>query len=334
MTRPLSRRLLLGATAAATAAMAGCSRGLPPLPPSHEAPITDGTFTMPDGVVLPYRQWMPDGPPRVVILALHGFNDSRDAWEYPAPAFQQAGIAIYAPDQRGFGATASRGTWPGVDPMVADALVMAALLRARHPGVRLVLMGESMGAALGMTVAARPGPPAADAYVLISAAVWGRAQMGIVLSSGLWIVSTVAPGWEVTGAEVPVKIRASDNRAALIRLARDPLTIRKTRFSTLRGLTDSMDAAQAAAPSIVAPSLFLYGGHDDLVPEEATAAMWRRLPAGARRGFYPNAHHLMLRDLDRQAPTGDILAWLATPGRLLPSSADIAAGAWLATRAA
>ena len=38
---------------------------------------------MPDGMRLPYRDWLPKGKPVAVVLALHGMNDSRDAWEYP-----------------------------------------------------------------------------------------------------------------------------------------------------------------------------------------------------------------------------------------------------------
>jgi acylglycerol lipase len=329
------RRGLFAAAGSALLGLAGCASPGRPLPISTTPTVTNGAFTMDDGYVLPYRTWMPDGPPHTVIVALHGFNDSRDAWEYPAPAFQGAGIAIYGPDQRGFGATATRGDWAGVPRMVADATAMAAMVRARHPAARLVLMGESMGGALAMVVATQPNPPLADAYVLLAPAVWGREQMGVLLSSGLWIVSSVAPGWEVTGAEVPVRIRASDNREALIRLAEDPLTIRRTKFGVLRGLTDSMDAAQRAAPRFRAPGLFLYGSHDQLVPDTATAFMWRNLPGvGPRRALYPNAYHLMLRDHDRQAPTRDILAWPAEPDALLPSGADFSAAAFLSTHAA
>ena len=45
------------------------------------------------------------GHPWAVVLALHGMNDSRDAWEYPAPDFAAHGVAVFAPDQRGFGET-------------------------------------------------------------------------------------------------------------------------------------------------------------------------------------------------------------------------------------
>ena len=143
-------------------------------------------------------------------------------------------------------------------------------------------------------------------------------------------MSGLAPGLSVTGAEVPLRIKASDNREALIRLARDPLTIRRTRFDSLRGLTDLMDEAQAAAPKLHGRVLAIYGAHDMLVPQEATARAWSRMPAGVRMGFYPNGYHLILRDTDRMAPTNDVIGWIRDPGAWLGSGADLAAAAWMA----
>jgi alpha-beta hydrolase superfamily lysophospholipase len=216
--------------------------------------------------------------------------------------------------------------------MVADAAEMARQVASRHPGTRLVLLGESMGGAVLMCLARSGlGPPGAR-YVLVAPAVWGRATMNIFLRSGLWLVSTVLPGMAVSGA--PVRVMASDNRDALIRLSRDPLTIHDTRFDALRGLVDLMDAALAAAAGFSAQGLFLYGGRDELVPKGAMAAMWRTLPrGGAREAFYPDAYHLLLRDLGRAAALADIVAWVRDSAAPLPSGADRAAAAWLSAQA-
>lgn len=329
----------------------GCAALLPPYnvpdPPLPAAALrSDEAFTMPDGAVLPVRTWLPargaaagaatgapgDVAPRFVVLALHGFNDNRDQWELAGPVFAGHGVAMFAPDQRGFGAAPGRGVWPGSDVLRADAAAMLRLLRARYPGVPLYAMGESMGGAVLMTLAAGPDAPAVDGWILLAPAVWGRAQMGVLLSTGLWLVSNVAPDLRVTGAEVPIRIVASDNREALLRLARNPLTIRRTRFGALRGLVDLMDEAQAAAPRMVGPALVLYGDRDELVPRDATARLWRGLPAGSRRALYPAGYHLLLRDRARAAPIGDILAWMADREGWLPSGADAAAAAWQAAR--
>ena len=331
----LRSALLRAARCAFWAAWLGGCAALPayntPLPPVPEAlQRSDDQFTMPDGAVLPVRTWRPDGPPRAVVLALHGLNDSRDAWALPGPVFAAAGVAVYAPDQRGFGAAPGRGTWPGGDRLRADASAMLRLLRARHPGVPLFAMGESMGGAVLMTLAVQPDAPAVDGWVLVAPAVWARSQMGLALSTGLWLVSSVAPGLQVTGAEVPIRVVASDNREAVRALGRNPLTIRRTRFDVLRGLTDLMDEAQRAAPRLPGATLVLYGERDALVPEDAMRLAWAALPAEVRRAAYPAGYHLLLQDLGRAAPTGDALAWMRDPGGWLPSGADVAAAAWRA----
>jgi len=317
---------------------AGCAARLPPFgvadqPVAGATPPPDEMFTLPDGVVLPVRVWLPPDrqPPRTVLLALHGFNDSRDAWELSAPVFAAHGIAVFAPDQRGFGGAPGRATWPGVGRLVADADAMARGLHARYPTARLFVIGESMGGAIALDLAAESSPPPIDGVIALAPAVWGRAEQGLVLAGTLATANAVIPGYHVTGAEVPLKIRVSDNREALLRLAHDPLTIRRTQVSVLSGLVDLMDSAQAAAPNVRGPVLVAYGAKDNVVPSNAMGRAWSNLPPGARRALYPSGYHLLLRDKARAAPIGDVIAWIDAPDALLPSGADIAASAWRAT---
>lgn len=311
--------------------LTGCASTIPPSLLAHYQPVQNGVFVMPDGSVLPYRDWMPpDGrKPNAVVLALHGMNDSRDAWEYPAPALARAGIAVFSPDQAGFGDTATRGYWAGTSTLVDDARTMAQILHRRYPHTRLILMGESMGAAVLMVLASQPDPPPADGYVIISPAVWGSDEINFFLRAGLWLFSHVVPEMKVSGAEF-VHVEASDNRQAIRRLSDDPLTLHATRWSAVAGLVRLMTQAQHAAPHFHAPALFMYGGHDELIPPRATAAIWRALPKTERMAFYPDGYHLLLRDLDRMTPTEDIIAWIERPNDPLPSGADRAAAAWLA----
>ena len=329
--------------------LAACAAHLVPAGPPIGPPTeTLHAFVMPDGTRLATRVWRPAGPPRAIVLALHGMDDSRDAWEVPAPAFTRAGVEIVAPDQRGFGATRVRGYWPGTRTLVSDARHMALLLAARHPHTPLFLMGESMGAAVLMCLAAAPDPPPVAGYILVSPAVWGRDQMNLFERAGLWVMDRTVPGLTVSGAGIRVK--ASDNRAALLALSRDPLTLHATRWDAINGLVRLMTEAQQDAARLPADTLLLYGGKDQLVPKRAIRATWERLPpgrpggagsgAGGGRGeaigpriaYYPGAYHLMLRDLGRAVPIGDILAWMFHPRAPLPSGAGRAARAWLARR--
>ena len=146
--------------------LAGCAARLPPYgvadqPIKGKPPAPDTVFTMADGVRLPVRVWLPpDGQPTTAaVLALHGFNDSRDQWALPAPVFAASGIAFYAPDQRGFGDTAARATWPGVPALVDDADAMVRQMHQRFPDVPLYVMGQSMGGGPGRAAAGRRHHP-------------------------------------------------------------------------------------------------------------------------------------------------------------------------------
>jgi acylglycerol lipase len=300
----------------------------PPPPPT----VTDGTFTMTDGAKLPYREWLPQGNPSIVVLAFHGIDDSRDAWERPGPILAAHGIAVIAPDQRGFGAAPDRGHWPGTQQLLLDARRMAILTEDRYPTARVFLVGESMGGAVLMALAASNLAPPVDGYVFSAPAVWGRREMNIFLRSTLWLADKTMPGMTFTGRGAGVM--PTDDEAALVRLSTDPLTVTATRVSVIKGLVDLMDKALAAAGHIDVPVLFLYGGHDELVPKEAMAAAWRaEMASGDRRvtyAFYPKGYHLLERDHEGATVTEDIAHWLDDPRAPLPSGADERARSWIA----
>ena len=337
----LRRRLLL--LACLMLPVSGCmagSRVVRELPKSggnpHEADRRlvppDLIWTLSDGARLPVRVWHSAKRVRAVVLALHGINDSRDAWELPGPVLAADGIELYAPDQRGFGAAPGRGQWPGTDRLVDDAAEMVRLVSATRPGAPVFVMGESMGGAVAICLAARPDHPPVDGFVLLAPAVWSSAQMNPLMTGSLWAASTFLPDWRLTGRELPLHVLASDNIPALYRLSYDPLTLKDTRAASLRGLVALMTQAAAVAPQVRGHVLIAYGAHDHLVPQAAMAASWLRLHDEVRRAFYPQGYHLLMRDQDRQAVIGDVASWISEPQRALPSGADVAAAGWTAGR--
>jgi alpha-beta hydrolase superfamily lysophospholipase len=334
MTRPRRRLRILACAAALALPLAGCAPHLTPAGAAVQAPaMTAGAFVMADGTRLPYRVWAPAQDAAkswAVVLALHGINDSRDAFEYPAPVLAAAGVLVIAPDQRGFGATADRGFWPGADTLVDDAASMAALVRRRYPDARLYLLGESMGAAVLMCLAANPDHPPADGWIFSAPAVWGRSEFTFWERAGLFLAYHLMPGARFSSAP-GVRVTASDNYPALVRLSRDPLSIHATRIDVVHGLVDLMDDALRSAPRQHERALYLYGGEDQLVPKRAMRALWRTLPPrSAALAYYPHGYHLLLRDLDRVTRLRDMLSFMRDPAETaLPSGATLEARAWL-----
>jgi alpha-beta hydrolase superfamily lysophospholipase len=260
-----------------------------------------------------------------VVLALHGFNDYRNAFASVGPFLAQRGILTYAYDQRGFGATAYRGLWPGTDRLVADARQMLALIRARHPQAPIYLMGDSMGGAVLLAAYGEPEQPTAAGLILIAPAVWARVTMNPLARLGLWLAVRLRPAMTVTGEGL--RITASDNREMLRAMGRDPLVIKRTRIDTIAGLTDLMDAALAAAGGVDAPTLILYGEHDEVVPRRPLCRMLETLPATAaerqRVALYSHGYHMLTRDLQASVVLEDIAAWVLAPGAALPSGEEV-----------
>lgn len=289
-----------------------------------EPSLAAKSFAARDGLRLPLRTWLPEETPRAVFLALHGFNDYSKAFEAPGEAFAEHGIAVYAFDQRGFGEAPNRGLWPGVETMGRDVADLAGLLRKRHPGVPLYLLGESMGGALIMAIAGGPEAPSFDGLILSSPAVWARETMPFHQRALLWIGERLIPWAKFTGRGLGYQ--ASDNIEALRANGRDPLFIKETRVSAMGGLVDLMSEALEAGPRFRRRALVLYGEKDEIIPRPPTLRLWRSLPGAAdgrqRRALYPKGWHMLLRDLEAEIVLADILAWIGDAEAPLPSAAD------------
>ncbi len=266
------------------------------------------------------RVWSPPGAPKVIVVAVHGFNDYGYAFDRAARAWTDAGVQTYAYDQRGFGATKERGRWAGTDTLVADLRAVSELVAAAHPGTPLYLVGVSMGGAVVMTTMAREADTTVAGVVLVAPAVWGWRTLNPLYRITLWISAHVAPGAKVSGRGLGIK--PSDNRDMLIALSKDPLIIKETRVDSVYGLVTLMDEALDAAARLSLPTLVLYGANDEIIPKEPTYRMLRQLTAPHRVAVYPEGFHMLLRDLQATLVHDDIAAWMADPQAPLPSGQD------------
>ncbi len=307
------------------AIMAGCATPrLQTLPTVVTAPALNPDHLLADdGMRLPLSIWQPTGELTAVVLALHGFNDYRRAFEETGEFLAARGVAVYAFDQRGFGETVGAGGWYGEQRMAADVYLAARLIRARHPGLPLYLLGESMGGAVALAaLTAFPGDWT-DGLILLAPAVWGRETMPWLQRAALWLLAHTFP--TATLSARGLNIRATDNDAALKKLREDTLVIKDTRVEALWGLADLMDQALASTPPAELPTLILYGERDQIIPRRPTCRWLAARPASPlhRLAVYREGWHLLTRDLQAATVLADIATWLHDPTRSLPSGAEV-----------
>jgi acylglycerol lipase len=320
----MTRLLPLLLLAFALAACAGEGTGHPsalgaignaaPSGPAVQPLLADKAFIADDGVSLPLRVWLPEGEPKAVILALHGFNDYSNAFVAPAAEWAKHGIATYAYDQRGFGEAPLHGRWAGVAQLARDVTAASRLLRARYGATPIYLLGESMGGAVvivAVSGAAGTPPPDVDGVILSAPAVWGRDMMTVLERVALWTGDAFFPDMTFTGRGL--RIMPSDNI-----------------------LVDLRDMALYAAPRVTMPMLMLYGERDEVVPNAATLRWIETLPYGQRMtrriALYTAGYHMLLRDLEGPVVMHDVESWVADHQAPLPSGADRNASAMLYAR--
>ncbi|MGE0754206.1 MAG: lysophospholipase [Alphaproteobacteria bacterium] len=295
--------LLMGALAACTPVeqpyVAQASQ-----PPRLESEV----FVADDGALLPYRSWLPAGKPRAVLLALHGFNDYSRAFEGTGAYLAAHGIAVYAYDQRGFGAGRLPGIWGGRKNLAEDVAEWIEVLRLKYHDRRLYLLGESMGGAVAIHAATQPGFPRVDGLVLVSPAMWGGDTMNPFYRILTNVSAYMFPGHTVTGDDLD--ILATDNMEILREMGRDPLIIKATRLDAIYGLVDLMDEAYKDASGVEIPTLLMYGGNDQVILPEVIEKSAEHIPAPLHCIYYPNAYHMLLRDLAGRNAQKDLKNWL------------------------
>ncbi len=285
--------------------------------------LTPESAIMQDGYELPLTAWQPQGEPGSIVLALHGFNDYRNAFAAPGEFLADHGVLVVAYDQRGFGETAQRGIWPGGEQLAGDAATLSRLLCEKYPQQPLYLLGVSMGGAV--VLQALQDIPCVKGIMLVAPAVWGWQTMPWWQSSLLWSMAHLMPGLELTGEGL--EIMPSDNIEMLRALGRDPLVIKETRVDAIYGLTDLMAEAYLSGPDVTGMSLLLYGENDEIIPADPTCELLAGLPAGSDRRWravlYPDGYHMLLRDLQAGVVYRDMLAWLDNPAAGMPSGMEV-----------
>jgi alpha-beta hydrolase superfamily lysophospholipase len=324
---PISRR----AAVAGLFSLSACAptvRGLGAAPPGFSGPrLEPDALVAVDGVRLPMRVWAPQAEPWAVMVALHGMNDYSNAFALGGPWWAEQGIATYAYDQRGFGRAADRGYWAGPEAMAQDLRTAVALVRRRHPDALVGVLGHSMGGAVAIHAFASAEPPAADRLILAAPAVWGWRRQALPNRLALWIAAHTAPGARIEAPSwLARKIRASDNIEVLRAMGRDPNMIFKTRIDAIYGLVGLMQDADRELKAVTAPTLYLYGAHDEIIPKSAARHAARGLKPTDRLAYYPDGWHLMNRDLQGPKVWADVAAFLRAPSSPLPSGAPEAIG--------
>jgi acylglycerol lipase len=237
--------------------------------------------------------WLPDGDVRgIVVFCPGGFGEHLGLYDALARRLTADGIAFHALDAIGHGLSDGERdlleTW---DDYVDDVRILANLARAQHPDRPLVLMGHSGGGLAALMLSQR-SPQLLDALVV-------SAPPARPIP---WVVAEWESGSEEIESPEPTEM-FSTHADYVDALRHDPLVYRGPMVrQTVGALLQTWPEVEAAVAEgrPAAPTLFLHGENDPVVPIEISRELAARLPRATLRTF-PGDLHDILNEHDRDA---------------------------------
>lgn len=271
-----------------------------------------------DGNCLQGYEWKPAGVPvRAAIVLVHGIHDHPGRYATLAQALVDKGVAVYAADHRGHGASGgARQRVDSVGQLIGDVELALAEAAKRNPGAPLFLYGHSMGGLVAAQVAVRDaGKPRFAGVVLSSAALALPPSASGGARAVVGSLSRLAPNLPLEAVDGAQIVRDSAARAEL---ARDPAILRdKVPARTIATILDGVVELQPLIPTIVAPLLILHGGADPVTPTEGSRSLAQRAGSKDKKlVVYESALHSLLHEPEGPAVLGEIVAFVdARAGR-------------------
>jgi carboxylesterase len=237
-----------------------------------------------------------DGGPAVLLL--HGAGDTPASMRYLATALHEAGYAVHVPLLPGHGRTIRHYTAVTADDLFAAAQDALKALRGGHRSVAVA--GLSMGGALAARLAA------SDAGAGLAAAV----LLAPYLTPPRYVRAAAfcARGWGL----VREYVTTMDPRSIHDPVERErALGYGVMTPAALRALVATADAAFAALPHVMVPTLMVHSRHDNRVPEAPARRAFARIGATDKRLLWRDVGgHILPVDHGRDEVFAAVIDWL------------------------
>jgi alpha-beta hydrolase superfamily lysophospholipase len=272
---------------------------------SHE-----GSYEGSDGRSLFYRFMVPAKPAGVVLL-LHGYAEHSGRYEWVMERLAEAGLAVYAPDYRGFGRSARAGALADLESLEAtirDIAGLAAVARRVLPEARQFLLGHSMGGMLALLFAQRH-PEGLSGLVTTGAAVEIPEYISPLLLRISGLMNRLLP---LLPAQ-PFEYRQVSRDPEVIQaMEQDSLYYKgkmraRTGYQQLLGIRE----VRAGLSRLRLPLLALHGGEDRIIAPKASELVHQAASSPDKTlKIFPGLWHEILNEPERAQVMEMILDWL------------------------
>ncbi len=270
---------------------------------------TERAFDGVGGVRIVYDVWMPDAPPKAVVVLAHGLGEHARRYDHVAQRFGEAGLVTYALDHRGHGRSGGkRMVVRDISEYTADFDTLVAIATRAHPGLKCIVLGHSMGGGIVFAYGVER-PDNYDMMVLSAPAVAAQELVHPVVAFAAKILGVVAPGLPVQELELSA---ISRDPAVVEAYNNDPLVYHGRVPAGLgRALLQVGETMPRRAPSLSAPLLVVHGSADRLIPVDGSQRLVGCVGStDVELKIYPGLYHEVFNEPERAQVLDDVVSWI------------------------
>ena len=260
------------------------------------------------GAKLHVTHWLPEGPPKAVILLAHGYAEHAGRYAYVAKRLTDAGYAIYAVDHWGHGASDGEGGYvPRFSAFLDGMAELLTLVEASHGDAPRLLLGHSMGGLIATLFLIE------RQQAFVAAAVSGPAIVPAEPPSRftVWISRFLSRFFPRLGVLSLDATGVSRDPEVVAAYQADPLVYGGKIGARLgKEFMDAMAVAQADAPKIRLPILIQHGEADRLTAPAGSRYLFANVASKDKRlEIYPGLFHEIFNEPERDAVLDDLIGW-------------------------
>lgn len=269
--------------------------------------MNESAFVGAGGLKIFTRTWRPAGPPRAVVVIVHGFNSHSGQYLWVADQFVAHGLAVYALDLRGRGQSEGERFYvEKMEDYIHDIHALVTLAKAQEPGLPIFLLGHSAGGVISCVYTLEHQ---AELAGLICESFAHELPVPDLVLSVLKGVSHLAPHthvFKLNNADFsrdPKVVEAMNN---------DPLIAGESQpAETAAVLTNANERLKKEFPRITVPVLILHGTLDKATKPSGSQHFYERAGSTDKTlKLYEGHFHDLLNDIDKASVMADIQQWL------------------------
>ena len=266
------------------------------------------TFTGGAGVPIFWQSWLPDGPPKAVVVVAHGFGEHSGRYANVVDELVPRNYAVYAPDHRGHGRSGgTRALIDKFDYILNDLDVVFAYVSRDYPGAPTFLLGHSMGGNIALGSALRKQSHLKG--LILSGPAISTEGVPKILRLIMRVLGKIAPKLGVRQLSAD---SVSRDPAVVKAYVDDPLVYHgKVPAGTGANMMKMAKDYPTRLPSLTVPLLVVHGSADELVP--AAAGQLAHDLAGSKDKtikIYDGLAHEVFNEPERAIVLADVANWL------------------------